>query len=357
MDLHVGVMTDQYPSKQYPDRGTFIKDLVDNLRWHGVKVDVIATRRNFVKMSVECLLRSVQVDLIDAQFIAPSGVIAALTPRAAPFVVTVHRWDILEFPYRWPMAKAATLMALNSARGVIAVGRTVLNEAARLLRSSSKIILLPNAVDTERFRPGLDPSRLRQDLDIPKDDRVVLSVGHLIPRKGFQYLVRAMSAILKESEQVCLVIAGGGPLRDELLGMGCRLGLGKKLKLPGVVDNSVLPLYYAMADVFVMPSSSEGHCVSILEAMATGKPIVASAIAANAESVVHGHNGFLVPVGDSVTLCRSISRLLNDDSLRAEFARNSREKALREFQWNRRVRNLVDFYESVLRQRAGSPLG
>jgi glycosyltransferase involved in cell wall biosynthesis len=298
-------------------------------------------------MSIECLLRSLQADIIDAQFVAPSGVIAAVTPRAAPFVVTVHRWDILEFPQRWPMARTATLMALNSARGIIAVGRTILSEAMKLLKPSSRTLLLPNAVDTQRFRPGLDSSSLRQGLGIPEDDQVVLSVGHLIPRKGFQYLIQAL-ATMRESEKTWLVIVGGGHMREELLYMGDRLGVGKRLKLPGVVGNSVLPLYYDMADVFVMPSLSEGHCVSILEGMASGKPIVASAIGANLESVVDGYNGFLVPVGDTVALCRSISHLLNEDSLRMDFGRNSRIKAVREFQWNKRVHRLIDFYKSAL---------
>jgi phosphatidylinositol alpha-1,6-mannosyltransferase len=312
-----------------------------------VKVDVIASRRNYARMSIECLLKSVQMDLIDAQFVAPSGVIAALTPRAAPFVVTVHRWDILEFPHRWPMARAATLMALNSARGIIAVGRTIMDEAMKLLKPSSRTLLLPNAVDTQRFRPGLDLGNLKRGLGIPEDHLVVLSVGHLVPRKGFQFLVQAM-ATMRDSEKTWLVIVGAGPMREELKKMGDRLGLENRLKLPGAVDNSILPRYYDMADIFAMPSLSEGHCVSILEGMASGKPIVASAIGANAESVVDGYNGFLVPVGNIMALCRSISRLLNDSSLRIEFGRNSRERAIREFPWSRRVDRLVDFYKSVI---------
>lgn len=348
MDLRVGIVTDQYPSSKDPDRGSFLLDLVNHLSIAGVNVTVINHRRNLLAMSLGCLINSPRLDVLDAQFIAPSGVIAALTPRAAPLVITVHRWDILEFPYRWPLARTATQVALNSAQGIITVSQPILFEVMKFVRPGSRVTRIPNAVDTQRFRPDVEAGPLKQQMGIPENHRVVLSVGQLIPRKGFQYLIQAIASIMRQHNQLSLVIAGRGPMYAGLQQLGHELGLGEKLKLPGLVEYTLLPSFYAMADVFAMPSLSEGHCVTILEAMSSGKPIVASDIAANAESVIHGRNGFLVRPTDSDDLGNALLPLLSDDSLRGKFARNSRERAITEFSWKTRVRRLIDFYQSVL---------
>ncbi len=349
MTLRVGLLTDQYPSHSHPDRGTFVYDLARNLRSAQVDVSVINHRRNFAAMSLETLIRSARLDLLDAQFIAPAGVVAALTPRLAPLVITVHRWDIMEFPYRWPLAGAATVLALRAARGIIAVGRSILTEVMKFETHTAKIDVIPNAVDTNRFRPNADFSFIKSKLGIPDDHYVILSVGHLVSRKGFQYLIQAMTGVVKKFDSCTLVIAGEGPLRSELETMGRNLRIAERLRFPGVVQSTYLPSYYAMADLFVMPSIAEGHCVSILEAMSSGKPIVASAIPANAESVIHGVNGLLVPPKGPKALTDAILVLLRDDSEREKFGKRSRERAVRDFGWELRVKRLLNFYGSVLK--------
>jgi glycosyltransferase involved in cell wall biosynthesis len=346
--LRVGIVTDQYPSIRTPDRGTFVRELAGNLLSAGVEVTVVNHKTNFAAMSLECLIRSRRLDILDAQFIAPAGIVAALTPRAAPLVITVHRWDILEFPYRWPMARIATIAALRSTQGIVAVGHTIMSEVKKFVTANARAVTLPNAVDTQKFSPDVEHSFIKQRLGIPENYRVILSVGHLVPRKGFPYLLRAMKSVLEQFESCSLVIVGGGHLHGELESLGHKLGLGDRVKLTGVVKECELPAFYAMADVFVMPSLSEGHCVAILEAMSAAKPVIASSIAANAETIVHGQNGFLVPARDSATLADAILRLLQDDALRQYFGRNSRERAIREFGWDLRARRLIDFYESIL---------
>ena len=343
--MHIGIVTDQFPSNKAPDRGTFVLDLVNQLRSAKVDVTVISHRTNFAAMALESFIRSARVDLFDAQFIAPAGVVVTFTPRFAPFVVTVHRWDILEFPYRWPMARVATSIALRSARGVIAVGRSI-SEDVMKFSPRSKVAIIPNAVDTRRFRPDVGFTPLKQQLGISESHRVVLSVGHLVPRKGFQFLIGAMSLVFRQIPDCSLVIVGDGPLRDSLVSIARKFHLGERFKLVGAVPASLLPVFYAMSDVFVMPSSSEGHCVSILEAMATGKPIVASDIPANAESIEE--NGLLVRPSDSRALARAIITILNDGTLREGFGRQSRNKAVKEFSWDVRVRRLKEFYEKNL---------
>ena len=348
MNLRIGIVTNSYPSRKAPDQNTFIRDIVEHLRSASVDVTVINHRINLAAMSLESLIRSARLDILDAQFIAPSGIVTAFTPRLAPFVVTVHRWDILEFPYKWPMARTATIATLRAASGIVAVGHTIFSEVTKFAPPNSRIVIIPNAVDTSHFSPDVPFNSLKRTLNIPENDHVILSVGHLIPRKGYKTLLRAMTKILRTESHCTLVIVGEGFLHKKLEELGRELGLGEKLKFTGAVEDAVLPPLYAMADVFVMPSTSEGHCISILEAMSTGKPIVASDIPANAESVVEGRNGFLVPPGDSDALANSILKILQEDILRNEFGAYSRHRVTREFGWKQRTERLISFYESVL---------
>ncbi|MGO9645085.1 MAG: glycosyltransferase [Candidatus Bathyarchaeia archaeon] len=348
MNLRVGIVTNLYPWSGGPTLGTFVRDLVVHLRLAGAEVALINHRINFAAMSLECSIRSARLDILDAQFIAPAAIVTAFSPRFSPYVVTVHRWDILEFPYRYPLARLATLAALGNAAGVIAVGQTILSEVLKFTPPRSRVEVIPNAVDELRFRPDIDFKSLKQTLGIPEKHKVILSVGHLIPRKGHEYLIRATARILKRNKACSLVIVGEGPMYSRLQRLIRDLGISSNVKLSGAVADEMLPYYYTMSDIFAMPSTSEGHCVAILEAMASGKPIVASEIPANAESVVQNKNGFLVPPKSSEALADSILLLLNDDDLRERFGRYSRTRAIEEFSWRHRTEHLLDFYKSIL---------
>jgi glycosyltransferase involved in cell wall biosynthesis len=348
LDLKVGIVTNIYPSERSRNMGTFVEDLVKQLRSGGVSVRVIKHERNFPAMSFECLINSTRVDVLDAQFVAPAGVVTALTPRFCPYVVTAHRWDIFEFPYKCRLARIATLTTLRRASGIIAVGSAVRSQILRFVPSNSVLTTIPNAVDNRRFRPDIESCFLKRQLGIPDSHRVILAVGELVPRKGFVFLLKAMADVVKQFQQCTLVIVGGGSQQQELVNLGQRLCLTDRLRLPGVVEESLLPMFYALADIFVMPSLSEGHCVAILEAMSAGKPIVASAIPGNAASVVEGENGLLVPPADPKSMANAIICLLRDDSLRESYGRRSREKAVTEFGWQLRIQRLKEFYLRVL---------
>ena len=344
MNLRIGIVTNLWAGPT----ATFIRDVVENLRFAGVNVTVINHRLNYAAMSMECLTRSALVDLFDAQFIAPAGIVTAFSPRLAPYVVTVHRWDILEFPYRYPIAKFATSATLRGASGIIVVGRTILSEVMKFASPTTNVKVIPNAVDIRRFTPELGSDSLKRSLNIADNHKIILSVGSLIPRKGHQYLFQALALVLKDYSSCSLVIVGEGPLHYRLKQLTSDLRIADRVKFVGAVEDSILPRYYEMADVFVMPSISEGHCVAILEAMASGKPVVASDIPANRESIVQGKTGFLVAVANPKALAESIVELLRDDRLRRRLGRCARTKAVREFGWKRRVNSLIAFYESVL---------
>jgi glycosyltransferase involved in cell wall biosynthesis len=189
-----------------------------------------------------------------------------------------------------------------------------------------------NGVDTSKFRPGLDPSPLREKLGLGESP-VILSNGRLIEQKGFKYLIEAFAAVRREIKDAELVIIGKGPLKEELTQQAASLGIGGSVLFVTGIPEAELPLYYSMADVFVLPSLYEPSAVVLYEALSSGKPIVATAAGGNQE-IVTGECGDIVPVRDAPALSRSMTSLLLDMNKRRHMGHASRTRAVERFDWD-----------------------
>jgi glycosyltransferase involved in cell wall biosynthesis len=166
-------------------------------------------------------------------------------------------------------------------------------------------------------------SALREELGLAPNAEIVLSVGRLSKEKGHADLVRAIAVVRRTYDsEVVLVIVGEGPERASLERLCARLNLTDVVKLVGYKDN-VSP-YYAAANVFVLPSYSEGSPNVLLEAMDAGVPIVATSVGGVGEMIHHGEQGWLVPSGDSERLAGGIVHVLSTPDLREAFIREGR---------------------------------
>ena len=189
-----------------------------------------------------------------------------------------------------------------------------------------------NGVDTSKFRPGLDASILREDLGLGASP-VVLSNGRLIEQKGFKYLIEAFEVVRRTVKDAELIIIGKGPLKDELTKQARSLHIGGSVRFVTGIPEQELPLYYAMADVFVLPSLYEPSAVVLYEALSSGKPIVATSAGGNKE-IVTPDCGVIVPVRDVTALSQSITMLLHDRERAAGMGRSSRSRAVERFDWD-----------------------
>ena len=346
--LTVGIVSNLYPTKDHFNEGTFVKDLTDALAKSGCDVRIIHYRRNFVAMYLEVLARRKQVEILDAQFVAPSGVLASLTPKFCPFVVTVHRWDITDFPYRWPTSGQWTKFVLHRADGVVAVSAYIAKQTAKFADNPQKIRIIPNAVDITRFSPSADSGNIRAQLGVSENSFLILSVGRLHPIKGFEYLLVALREVIRRNLDVMLAIVGEGFYRTYLEYLAQTLHIRDRVRILGRVDERFLVELYSACDAFALTSLEEGHSVAITEAMACGKPILCSDIPNNREVVVHNFNGILVSPKNAGAIASAIEVLYTSDTLREEFGANSRNRAIEKFSWDLRTRNLLDFYQSLL---------
>lgn len=167
---------------------------------------------------------------------------------------------------------------------------------------------------------------------------IILSVGRLVPWKGFSVLAEVMPDLLKNNPNFRLVIAGDGPEKD-------KIPSGGAVKLIGQVEHSQMPVYFRAADIFVLNSGYEGLSHVILEAMQYGTPVIASNIGGNPELIENNFNGFLVEYKNREQLKEAILKLWQDKALQEKFINNSREK-LKHFTWE----NLVQQTLKVLSQ-------
>jgi sugar transferase (PEP-CTERM/EpsH1 system associated) len=173
---------------------------------------------------------------------------------------------------------------------------------------SGKVVVVPNGVDTMEFRndPGRR-ARARQALGIEDNDVVFGAVGRLVPVKNHEALITAFAELLGKMPTARLVIIGDGPLRETLQASIDRLGVGARVILAG--QRSDIPDLLCAFDVYVLPSQSEGMSVSLLEAMASGLPAVATAVGGNRELVRGGDTGLLVPLGNQAALVDALLAL------------------------------------------------
>ena len=203
--------------------------------------------------------------------------------------------------------------------------------------------IIPNGVDLDHFSPDVSP------IDEFCDGKAnILFVGRLEKRKGLNYLLEAFKQVKQEIPDSRLIIVGPGTrLRRKYEKQVMRSGL-KDVIFAGFVSYDELPRYYKTADVFCAPATGrESFGIVLLEAMAVGKPIVASNIEGYASVVTHGVDGLLVPPEDKEMLAQTLISLLTDQSLRQEMGAKGRVKAL-EYSWEHIAQNVLDYYVMVL---------
>lgn len=196
-------------------------------------------------------------------------------------------------------------------------------------------------IDLQRFMPIDNAKRSLKLRRYP----VVGAVGRLIPRKGYDYLLRAMPDIKKAYPDIKLVLAGDGEEKENLKMIANELDVQESVVFLG--NRKDIPEVMNSFDVFVLPSLSEGLGVVVLEAFAAGKPVVASKVEGIPEMVINGENGFLVPIRDSDALAERIITLLKDPLLASRMGKKGRRLVEENFDINNKIREYESLYMEV----------
>jgi glycosyltransferase involved in cell wall biosynthesis len=260
-----------------------------------------------------------------------------------PHVITMHGG-------RYYASRLRRRLALRAA--VALSGKTVAVSAplARALRDDlslrdSRIEIVPNGVPCER------PERvtLRAELKLEPGDRLIVSVGNLYPVKGHQHLIDALARLADRYPSLHVAIAGRGDLEQPLVARAKAHGVAGRLHLLGL--RSDIAAILAAADMFVLPSLSEGLPLAILEAMFAGCPIVASDVGEVGVALGHGEAGVLVEPGNAGALAAAIDALLRDPEHASTLGARAAFRAVTEYDVSRMVRRYAATYAELLQHR------
>lgn len=226
------------------------------------------------------------------------------------------------------------------------------------------LVVLPPGVDTTRFYP-IPQEEARAYVGLPREHKVVLYVGRLDPIKGLDVLLKAMAHLkaagaLSEAE-ACLILLGGpvdaeNAVWQELQALREAYNLHNLVAFIGPRTREVLPYYYAAADVVVLPSHYESFGLTVLEAMACGRPVVASQVGGLASLVRHGETGFLIPPQDPNALAGYLALLLQDVRLRKRLGRCGVRYA-RRYAWPRIARRIARLYTRLVQAQRTARAG
>jgi glycosyltransferase involved in cell wall biosynthesis len=216
-----------------------------------------------------------------------------------------------------------------------------------------RVRIVRTGADISGFSPNGDGSGVRQRYGMGDGTPLLLFVGSLRSGnryKGVNHLIWAMARIVEELREARLMIVGGGELVPELEELTQQLGLEDSVVFVGPLDNSLLPEYYAASDVLVLPSipgGSENSPVVVFEAMASGKPVVASRLPGVCDIVQHQETGLLVPPGDSDALARALVKVLVDDEFRSTAGRKARSLA-ENHSWDQCAAEMETIYRKMI---------
>jgi phosphatidylinositol alpha-1,6-mannosyltransferase len=269
-----------------------------------------------------------------------------------PFVIYAHGNEILgAMKGDWEKPR----IALRRANRILANSHYTANLVRQLGVKGKKIEVVHPGCDISEFHPVTPDLELRQKLLGPRQtDRVILTVGNLVARKGHDMVIRALPFVRKTMPNVTYLIAGEGPYRRELERLASEAGVRENVVLSGRITAVNLAAVYALCDVFIMPSRErrdlcdvEGFGLVFLEAGACGKPVVGGRSGGIPDAVVDGVTGFLANPDDPEAIAQSLLTLLQDRELARRMGDEGRQRVIRQFTWQGIARQVQGILESV----------
>lgn len=320
-------------------------------RTHPNTIHRIALKRHWwlrpesLAMYLRFLIESLHVSLtnricaVHAGRVLPEGFVGWLIARLIrkPIVIYAHGEEITT--WRQFGKYHAMRFTYRHADRIIANSDFTRRQLRQLGVQPSRISLISPGVDTQRFRPNLPTEKIRNYLGIQEGQRLILSVGRLSRRKGFDQVIRSIPLLIKEGIDARYALIGIGEDRDYLFGLAQEQGVADRVHLLGHVPTEDLPLWYNACDVFIMPNreidgDTEGFGIVFLEAAACGKPAIAGDAGGTGAAVQDGVTGRLVKGEDLEQIADTLKNLLINDTLRMRMGQAGFGRAHSEFSWD-----------------------
>lgn len=280
---------------------------------------------------------------VNTHFVLPTDPLGvALSAFFSIFnILSIHGGDIYDpskknSPHRSVFFKPVVRFLMNHSDRVVAQSSNTRDNAARYYHPDRDIDIIPLAYEPLRFYPVS-----RKDIHLSEDKKYIISVGRLVKRKGFEYLIKALVFM---NDNVEVLIIGDGREKQQLVELAGRLGLEGRVHFLGQVSEEKKFQYLANADIYVLSSLHEGFGIVLQEAMQVGLPIVSTNQGGQVDIVKDNINGILVGIKDEQALAEAVTKLLNDEALIARMSENNRS-CLKKYS----IGAIVDRYLSLIK--------
>jgi glycosyltransferase involved in cell wall biosynthesis len=240
---------------------------------------------------------------------------------------------------------------MNRSDALIAVSRYTVGELTELYGiEEEKIHVIYNGVDINKFKPRRGRAELRREFGLEEEKKIVLFVGRLYHRKGLETLLHSIPPVIQEFGDVKFAISGTGFKKKEqsLRDLAKELDIEDYVTFLGYVPDEKLPDLYSASDIFVLPAIYENFPFAILEAQATGLPVISTKVGGIPEFLADNENGFLIDPGDPEQLTQRILTLLQDPKLAKEMGRQGRKLIEEKFTWRLITSQVIDLYHKLL---------
>lgn len=406
--MHIGVLTHNYPRFPGDFSGTFVEALCEEMAAQGQRVTVWApydvaftredtagvdlrlyryawppklhrlgymrTMQSDLALRLEAYLlspamfaagiraverdaRRLRPDVLHAHWALPNGFIGAVASRrlGIPLVVSVPGSDA-QVAGKNALFRSMARFTFRQADLLTANSEALRDSVVALGADPTKFDMIIYGTDPDALRPddsGTD--ELRAELGIAEDAAVLLCVGRMVPKKGFDFLIRALASPILSGRNLVAVMVGDGDDRAAWQRLAGELGVASRLRWTGNVPKDRISVHYNLADALVMPSVSrpaDGLNVCVLDAMSCGKAVIGTEAAGNPLAIVHGQTGLIVPEQDVEALARAVALLVDAPETRAAMGQAGRRRIETELGWPHLVRRYIQHFERITGERA-----
>lgn len=328
-----------------------LKNLPKNVHLFPVPLWYLPTDKGYKKLGdkhyrkVEEIIKrnNIKFDIVHAHFIWSSGYVGMKLKEkyGVPFVVTGHGYDVYELPFQDKEWEGLIKKILKAADKIITVS-TNNEKCIKKLDNNFNVHVIGNGYLESKFY-NKEKTDCKERLNLPTDSKILLTVGGLHKVKGQMFLINAISLLIKKGYHIKCYIIGVGELKNILKKRILELGISESVFLVGAIPHTDLVDWFNSADLFILPSITEGFPLVQLEALACGVPIVASRNKGSIEVLTSEDYGLLCKIADSNDLSKKIAIALEktwDTNKILKYAKN--------YTWGNACSKILDIYEDLL---------
>ena len=319
---------------------------------HGIEVVFFTMKRGFNIVGIYNLHKYLvknKIALVHSHGYKPNIFLALLPQGKFKKITTVHGWANQTAGIKTNIYECLDRLSLKKMNAVIAVSNALVNDLLGRNINKNKLYLIHNGINITLYKKKYNKQQLRTKYDLAHDDFVIGTIGRLTKIKGQAYLIESLPSILKTIKNCKVIIAGEGPLREQLTKLISKYNLKQNIRLIGYVDD--IHEVLGIIDLFILPSLSEGLPIALLEAMSSGVPSIASAVGGINEIINNNIGGIIITPRDTVAITNAVIKLYKNKEFYNKLKTDGMKIVEDNYSTKKMVEEYINIYSNLLNEK------